>query len=97
MRHNYAVIKGFAVPAISMFYGIIIKMFFSDHNPPHLHAEYAEYMAQFDFDGSLIKGEMPNRQRKLIEAWIELHSDELRANWKMASEGGTVEKIAPLK
>ena len=85
------------MPAISMFYGIIIKMFFADHNPPHIHAEYAEYKAQFDFDGNMTKGEMPNKQRKLIEAWVVLHQDEIRANWKLASEGGEMMKIEPLK
>ena len=72
-------------------------MFFDDHNPPHFHAEYAEFVAQFDFDGNMIKGEMPNNQRKLVEAWIVLHQDELKANWKISSEGGIIERIAPLK
>ena len=85
------------MPIISTFYGIIIKMFFADHNPPHIHAEYAEFVAQFDFDGNITKGEMPNKQKKLIEAWIILHQDEIKANWKIASEGGTLEKIVPLR
>lgn len=85
------------MPLLSTFYGIIIKMFFDDHNPPHVHAEYAEFVAQFDFEANLIKGEMPTKQRKLIEAWILLHQDEIKADWKIALEGGTIERIDPLK
>ena len=51
------------MPTISMFYGILIRMFNSnEHNPPHFHAFYQEYEAMFDFDGNMIDGEMPKRQ-----------------------------------
>lgn len=51
-----------AMPVLSMFYGIIIRMYFDDHNPPHFHAEYQGYKAQFDMDGNLLKGGLPKRQ-----------------------------------
>ena len=85
------------MPTVSMFYGIIIYIYFMDHNPPHIHAEYAEYKAQFDFNGKMIAGKMPRKKRKLIEAWIILHAEELAANWKIAAAGGAVMPIDPLK
>ena len=75
------------MPTISMFYGILIRMFnTNEHNPPHFHACYQEYEALFDLEGNLIEGEMPKRQIKLIAAWAELHKDELEANWRLAEE-----------
>lgn len=57
------------MPAISMFYGIIIKMYNNgEHNPPHFHASYQGYYATFNFDGELIEGDMPKRQIKFIAA-----------------------------
>ena len=58
------------MPTISMFYGIVIRMYNNgEHNPPHFHAYYQGKEAVFDMDGNLTDGEMPNRQRKLIGAW----------------------------
>ena len=68
------------MPAISMFYGIIIKMYNNgEHNPPHFHASYQGYYATFNLDGELIEGDMPKRQIKFIAAWTEIHKDELIA------------------
>ena len=73
------------MPAISMFYGIIIKMYNNgEHNPPHFHASYQGYYATFNLDGELIEGDMPKRQIKFIAAWTEIHKDELIANWELA-------------
>ena len=70
------------MPAISMFYGIIIKMYNNgEHNPPHFHASYQGYYATFNLDGELIEGDMPKRQIKFIAAWTEIHQNELIANW----------------
>lgn len=85
------------MPTISMFYGILIRMYYDDHNPPHIHAIYNGDTACFTFDGELFEGSLPKKQRKLVEAWIELHSDELKANWTLAQEGEPVFKIEPLK
>lgn len=64
------------MPVISSFFGIIIRMNFREHNPPHLHAEYQGNNAVFNFDGEITEGTMPNKQKKLIVAWIEIHKDE---------------------
>lgn len=88
------------MPTISMFYGILIRMFLKDdaqHNRPHIHIKYQEYNAVYSLDGELIDGEIPNRQRKLVEAWIELHHDELIADWELAVNGELPFKIEPLK
>ena len=85
------------MPVLSMFYGIIISMFYKDHNPPHIHIQYAEYNAIVDFNGDILEGELPGKQRKLMEAWIVLHQDELYANWQLAKDKQTLFKIDPLK
>lgn len=85
------------MPTISMFYGILIRMYYDDHNPPHIHAVYGNNTACFTFDGELFEGSLPKKQRKLVEAWIEIHHDELTANWKLAQEGEPIFKIEPLK
>ena len=85
------------MPVLSMFYGVIISMFYKDHNPPHIHIQYAEYNAIVDFNGNILEGELPVKQRKLIEAWIVLHQDELYANWQLAKDKQGLFKIDPLK
>ncbi len=89
------------MPVISMFYGIIIRMFFYDnkeHSLPHIHIEYAENNAVVSIpDGNLIAGNFPKDKLKLVIAWMEIHKDELMADWKLAVEGNTVFKIEGLK
>lgn len=85
------------MPTISMFYGIIITMNSNEHNPPHFHAEYQDYKAVYDFDGNVLKGKMPKKQRKLIAAWAELHKDELTANWSLIMNEQPLYKIDPLR
>ena len=89
------------MPTISMFYGIIVRMFFFDnkeHKQPHIHVEYQDSTAVVGIpSGDLIAGKFPNAQMRLVQAWIEIHKDELMANWKLASEGQTVFKIEALK
>ena len=69
------------MPEISLFCGIRITMFYSDHNPPHFHAEYGGCKALVDIQHScVIRGALPSRQLKLILAWCELHKDELMQN-----------------
>lgn len=85
------------MPTISMFYGILIRMYYDDHNPPHIHAIYGENEACYDFNGQTIDGKLPNKQDKLVVAWIEIHKDELEANWKLARDGEQIFKIEPLK
>ena len=88
------------MPIISMFYGIIIRMYLLDnqqHNLPHIHAKYAEFEASITIeDGSILAGELPRKQFRLVQAWIELHRDELMANWEIAISGENPYKIQPL-
>ncbi len=86
------------MPTISMFYGILIKMYNNDeHNPPHFHAEYQGHHAVFNFEGDILEGEMPKKQVKIISAWAEIHKEELLANWELASNKQPLYKIDPLK
>lgn len=85
------------MPSISMFLGIIIRMYWDDHLPPHFHAEYGGYKASYDLDGNRINGEMPSKQDKLIAAWAVLRSEELAANWELASNHEQLYKIDPLR
>lgn len=85
------------MPVISMFFGIIISMFYSEHAPPHFHAKYQEHKATFNLDGELIEGDMPSGKIKFIAAWAELHKDELAANWELAENGKELYQINPLR
>jgi hypothetical protein len=85
------------MPLITMFYGIIITMYFDEHLPAHFHAKYGEHKASFDLDGNIIDGKLPNHKRKLVEAWAVLHKDELEADWDLARNGQDVMSIDPLK
>jgi hypothetical protein len=88
------------MPIISMFYGIIIRMYLIDnrhHNLPHIHAKYAEFEASISIeDGEILAGELPRKQLRLVQAWIELHRDELKANWDLSIAGENPYKIPPL-
>ena len=67
-----------------MFYGIIVRMYFapSEHPPPHVHVDYAEYRARVDIRTcEIIDGKFPKKQAKLVLAWAELHQEDLMANW----------------
>lgn len=63
---------------ISMFYGIVIYMYYQDHMPPHFHARYQGAEACFTFDGELMDGDFPAKQRKLVAAWSVLNADDSR-------------------
>ncbi len=87
------------MPSISMFYGIIIRMYFApkEHNPPHIHAYYNEYKISFNIKSmEFMEGDMPRKQKRLIQAWAELHTEELLADWGLAMAGENVYKIKPL-
>jgi len=88
------------MPIISQFYGILIYLYRelnSQHNGPHVHAQYAEFEMSISFDGNIIAGSFPNKQRKLVEAWVALHEDELKAAWKAYNENGEIIKIKGLE
>ncbi|MBP9664862.1 MAG: DUF4160 domain-containing protein [Pyrinomonadaceae bacterium] len=86
------------MPYVSFFFGIIIRMFHDEHNPPHFHAEYQGQRASFDFDGNLIKGRRfkSRTAKSLIKKWAKLHQKELMENWDRARRDGELQKIDPL-
>ena len=88
------------MPTLAMFYGIIIRMQSEKggtHNLPHIHAIYNEDEMVVGLDGKIIEGDFPAKQMKLLQAWIAIHEDELKANWNMLSNGDGYFRIEPLK
>ena len=88
------------MPTISMFYGIIVRMYCApkEHNPPHIHIYYQNYKAIVDIQkAELISGEFPSNKLKLVLAWVELRKEELLANWQLAQNGELPFKIEPLR
>ncbi|MBR1658254.1 MAG: DUF4160 domain-containing protein [Synergistaceae bacterium] len=87
------------MPVISMFFGIIIRMFAGqqEHNPPHFHAEYQGYNATFDLEGNMLNGDMPLKQQKYIAVWADIHAKELADNWNTAQNDEQPKKIEPLR
>ena len=89
------------MPILSMFYGIVIRMYFYDdkqHHRPHVHAEYAGEHSVFSIDaGERLAGSLPAGKARLVQAWIEIHREELLADWQLAVNGEEVFKIDPLK
>jgi hypothetical protein len=92
---------GSSMPEISRFFGIIIRMYMEPNQPhhrPHFHAYYHENAAIYAIDEiELIAGELPRRQRRLVEAWAELHLSELRSDWERLQTGQVPVPIDPLK
>lgn len=89
------------MPILSMFYGIVVRMFSYDndqHHLPHVHAEYSGHNAVFAITtGEVLAGELPSNKTRLMQAWIEIHRDELLADWQLAISGDELFKIEPLK
>ena len=86
------------MPTISTFYGIMIRMFFSDHAPPHFHAQYAEFKAVVDIRTlKFIHGELPRRAAQLVLDWAELHQNELLQDWDLCQSQKLPNSIEPLK
>ena len=89
------------MPELSRFYGIIIRMYVElseRHHTPHFHAYHGEQVGVFSIDGvSLLAGELPKRQLRLVEAWAELHHDEFLTDWNLLQERQPAAPIAPLQ
>jgi hypothetical protein len=82
------------LPEITRFYGIIIKLFFGDHPPPHFHAVYGEYIALVDINSlEIIEGDLPARARKLVVEWAGKYQDELKTIWQTQE----FKKLPPLE
>ena len=85
------------MPTISAFFGIVIRMFYNDHLPPHFHAEYGEYEALYAIETlETIGGELPRRAHALVLEWTTMHRAELMANWDRAREGVPLRDVQPL-
>ncbi len=84
------------MPQISLFYGIIIMMYFADHAPAHFHAWYGNYKITVSIKDGVVKGEMPARALRMILEWLDLHREELMENWERACKGEPLNKIDPL-
>ena len=88
------------MPTISMFYGIIVRMYCApkEHNPPHIHVYYQDHKAVVSIhDCNVSEGDLPTRQSRMVLAWVEIHKDELLADWELASKGELPFPIEPLK
>lgn len=88
------------MPTLSMFYGIIIRMYNEKggkHNVPHIHAVYQGEEAVISLENVLLEGNLPTSKLRLVTAWIEIHKEELYANWTLLSAGEKYFRIDPLK
>lgn len=86
------------MPTISSFYGILIRMYYDEHGPPHFHVEYQGYDAAIDIESLEIRaGSLPRRALNLVLDWAELHQDELRANWACIEQGRPLNPVRPLE
>ncbi len=89
------------MPVISMFYGLIVSMYYLDnkqHKLPHIHIKYGELEGVYQIpDGTLLEGSLPSNKEKLVQAWIEIYKENLMANWQLAISGNKVFTIDPLK
>ena len=89
------------MPVISLFYGLIVSMYYLDtkkHHLPHIHVRYGEREGVYQIpEGELLEGMLPPNKEKLIKAWIEIHKEDLMANWSLAVSGNKVFNIEPLK
>lgn len=89
------------MPTISMFYGILVLMYYRDtyqHHLPHIHVRYQGSKAVFDIaNGEVLDGALPPRQVRLVQAWIEIHKEDLLADWHLAVNGEEPFRIPPLQ
>ena len=86
------------MPEICRFFGIIIRMYYDDHNPPHFHAEYGDEEAQININTlAIINGSLSSRTLGLVVEWASQHREELLHDWELARKQKKPEKIQPLK
>ena len=85
------------MPEISSFYGIVIYMYMSEHNPPHCHVKYQGYEAIITIKDGVVTGSLPRRALRLVFEWLDQHQDELLANWECLGKSEEPIKIDPLQ
>lgn len=86
------------MPTISIFFGIVIRMYYREHGIPHFHAEYQGRQATFTLEGAVLAGDLGSRTAlRLVREWAQAHTGELEANWERARSGEPLERVAPLE
>ena len=85
------------MPEISRFLGIVIRMHYRDHAPPHFHAEYGEYEISVQIESGIVEGKFPRRALSAVLEWHQLHRQGLGRNWELAREERPLNSIEPLE
>jgi hypothetical protein len=86
------------MPEVCRFYGIIIAFYYNEHNPPHFHAKYGEFLAEIEINTlQILRGELPKRAKNLVLEWADEHRDELMQDWELARQKAELKQIEPLK
>jgi hypothetical protein len=85
------------MPEISRFLGIVISIYYNEHNPPHFHAEYGEYQITVEIESGIVNGKFPRRALNAVLEWYILHKEELMQDWELSLKGKPLNKIKPLE
>jgi hypothetical protein len=85
------------MPEISRFLGIIISIYYNEHNPPHFHAEYGEFQITVEIESGIVNGKFPRRAMVAVLEWYIIHKEELMQDWELAIKGKSLNKIKPLE
>ena len=85
------------MPEISRFLGIVISMYYNEHNPPHFHAKYGNFKISVEIESGIISGKFPKRALRAVLDWYDLHKDELLQDWNLAIKDQPLNKIEPLE
>ena len=85
------------MPEISRFLGIVISMYHNEHNPPHFHAEYGDFIISVEIESGKTQGAFPPRAKAAVLEWLGLHKEELLQDWQLATEKKKLKKIKPLE
>ena len=85
------------MPEISRFLGVVIRMFYRDHAPPHFHAEYSDYEITVDIETGVVEGKFPKRALRAVLEWADIHRDDLLADWHLARLEPPLNSIEPLE
>lgn len=85
------------MPEISRFLGIVISMYYDEHNPPHFHAKYGSFKISVEIESGIVNGKFPKRALRAVLDWYDLHKEELIQDWKFAVKNQPLKKIKPLE
>ena len=85
------------MPEISRFLGIVISMFYNEHNPPHFHAKYGEFKISVEIETGIVRGKFPKHALRAVLDWYDIHKKKLMKDWQLASLDEPLEKIEPLE